>query len=250
MTLSVLGLEIDARRKAYGYTCEDVGWQVGCSQSTLVALRHVEYDAEVAEETIEGLVDFLGDPFTPHMVERLRRIPAPDEDEEAELLQREVLPEGDEETLPRFTQAGIKWAPTHEVKVGCGRCRFHGPCLYDVLHDDFAWCERLLELDILDPEIEAQLLVKERVMSRLIKRVPPEMVLEHKINVSRIAGDLRASVGLPRGTVDAYCPVCGKTFELDASFVDSDDPAYTCWACLELPEEVALERLEALEEAR
>ncbi len=87
-------------------------------------------------------------------------------------------------------------------------------------------------------------------MSRLIKRVAPEKVLEHKINVSRIIGDLRTSVGLSRGTVEAYCPVCGERFELDASFVDVDAPAITCWDCLQLPEEVALARMDAMEEAR
>jgi transcriptional regulator with XRE-family HTH domain len=250
MTLSILGLEIDARRKAYGYTCEDVGRQVGVASTTIVSIRHLEYTCEVDPETIAGLADFLGHPFTPHMVERLRRIPAPEEDEDADLLQREVLPVGEEETLPRFTHVGVKWAPTHEVTVGCKRCRYREPCQRDVLQGDFAWCEILTAVDILEPEIEAELIVKERFMSSLIKRVPPEKVLEHMINVSRIAGDLRASVGLPRGTVDAYCPVCGERFELDGSFVDVDDPAYTCWDCLQLPEEVALERLEAREEAR
>ncbi len=79
----------------------------------------------------------------------------------------------------------------------------------------------------------------------LVKQVPAGRLMNHRAQASRIAGDLRQAVGLPRGTVAVRCPLCGiKVYELDLGYVGGEPAEHFCQRCLALPENVVLAGLD------
>ncbi len=73
--ISVLGAEIDAKRRLSQASLEEVGQQIGLSGSTVTEIRRLQ-GRGVRPETLEAISDYLDGLYTVEEVDALRKIPA------------------------------------------------------------------------------------------------------------------------------------------------------------------------------